>query len=105
MSLRGPGAELEEGALKSPPSGDGKSGGPSGCGLTLLRAGSERLSIGRGPFRPPFQISKTTNRSDKRQTAFDCSLNELHLKKMFWVWSILKSQEVTSFCDLFAKNF
>ena len=33
--------------------------------LTLLREGSERFGIGRGPFRPPYQISKTTNRSDK----------------------------------------
>ena len=53
--------------------------------LTLFRAGSERLGIGRGPFRPsPIRSKKATNRSDKRQTALDIPLKDLQLcKKLF----------------------
>ena len=50
-----------------------------------------------GPFNPPpRQISKTTNRSDKRQTAFDSSLKDLQLLHFFFflVRSILSSPEV-----------
>ena len=45
--------------------------------LTLFRAGSERLGIGRGAFSAPFLISKTTNCDGKRHPALNTSLQDL----------------------------
>ena len=42
--------------------------------------GGHRTARNRaGGFSAPRQISKTTNRSDKRQTAFDSSLKDLQV--------------------------
>ena len=56
LSVRGPGAEIEGGFSRGPPpSGGGKSRGPSGRGLTL--AGTSHFAIlhgtGGGLVRPP----------------------------------------------------
>ena len=62
-----------------------------GQGLTLFRAGSERLdNRAVGLFGPPSNLKKT-NCSDKRQMALDNSLEDL---QFFWVRSILMSPEV-----------
>ena len=43
----------------------------------LLGSGRKRALLGGGPKGPPPEISKTTQRSDKRQTALESSQREL----------------------------